>query len=314
MRIFVLRLAFVGLGLFLAGCASIGRKPGGPAVSQREETVKLQLFLDARYFGPGVVDGRGGDFTSRAGRIYAQVMGRAPDASAVPPYTTYAVTAADLARLGPAGGAPAEMARQKRLPYTSLVELLAERAHTTEAFVRELNPGVRLEALRAGGAVRLPNVKRPLRVASFPSAYPAAAPATAATRRVVIDLSERLLRVIDRDKLIAVFPITPGSSEHPAPVGNWKVVGVAPWPWFRWDEGVLNRGQRTAVFYQLPPGPNGPVGLLWAGLNKPGIGIHGTPAPETIGRSGSHGCIRLANWDAAAFYTLVAKGTPVTIR
>ena len=276
--------------------------------------MRLQVFLDAHHFGPGVVDGHEGEFTSKALHVYEQVMGHAPDVSAVVPFTTYAVTADDLSRIGSVAETPEEMAKQKRLPYTSLVVLLAERAHTTQAFVRDLNPGVNVDALGAGAVVKLPNVARPLRVGNFPSAYPAAAPATAATRRVSVDLNARLLRVIDRDKLVAVFPITPGSSEHPAPVGQWKVVGVAPWPWFRWDEGVLNHGVRTKVFYNIPPGVNGPVGIVWAGLNKPGVGIHGTPSPETIGRSGSHGCIRLANWDAAVFYTLVAKGTPVTIR
>ncbi|MDP4625558.1 MAG: L,D-transpeptidase [Akkermansiaceae bacterium] len=74
------------------------------------------------------------------------------------------------------------------------------------------------------------------------------------------------------------------------------------------------RGERTDDFHNLPPGPNNPVGILWAGLNRPGIGIHGSPAPDTIGRAGSHGCIRLSNWDAATFYTLVGKGSAVTIR
>ena len=298
----------------VAGCASVERKPARPQATPRDEVVKLQIFLDARNFGPGVVDGRGGEFTSKAQRVYEQVMGHAPDTSAITPYTTYAIAAEDLSRIGSMAETPEEMAKQKRLPYTSLTELLAERAHTTQAFVRELNPGVNVDALTAGQPVKMPNVAKPLRVGSFPSAYPAASPATAATRRVVVDTNTRLLRVIDRDKLIAVFPITPGSSEHPAPLGEWKVAGLRPWPWFRWDEGVLKRGERTEVFYQLPPGVNGPVGILWAGLNKPGIGIHGTPAPETIGRSGSHGCIRLANWDAATFHTLIGRGTPVTIQ
>ena len=45
-------------------------------------------------------------------------------------------------------------------------------------------------------------------------------------------------------------------------------------------------------------GPNSPVGVMWMGLNKTGIGLHGTNNPETIGRAASHGCIRMANWDA----------------
>ena len=63
----------------------------------------------------------------------------------------------------------------------------------------------------------------------------------------------------------------------------------------------------------LPPGPNNPVGLAWIGLSKPGYGIHGTPAPEQVGRTESHGCFRLANWNAEYLVKLVSVGTPVRI-
>src|SRR5690606_24887471 len=119
---------------------------------------------------------------------------------------------------------------------------------------------------------------------------------------------ERMLHVYEGDRLIAAFPITPGSTTNPAPPGNWKVVRAVPWPWYRYDKGVLERGERTDEFFNLPPGPNSPVGILWAGLNRQSIGIHGTSSPETIGRAGSAGCIRLANWDAATFYTLAGNG------
>ncbi len=125
---------------------------------------------------------------------------------------------------------------------------------------------------------------------------------------------QKNLQVLEQGRTIAAFPITPGSPQHPAPAGLWRVVGSVPWPWYRHDEGVLSRGERTDDFYNLPPGPNSPVGILWAGLNRPGVGIHGSPVPETIGRTGSHGCIRLTNWDAAIFHTLISKNTPVTIR
>lgn len=303
--------------LAVVGCTTFEQPPQpsqGPKFSSRDQIVQRQIFLDSVNFGPGVVDGRDGEFTAKALAIYERVMGRNPDVSGIVPYATYAVTAEDLKRVGTVATTPEAMAAQKRLPYASATELLAERFHTTQDFVRRLNPGIRVDAVGVGGIVKVPNVARPLRVESFPSAYRAANPATAASRRVVVDTSERLLRVIENDKLLAVFPITPGSSTHPAPVGEWKILGVKPWPWFRWDDGVLDRGERTEVAYQIPPGVNNPVGILWAGLNRPGIGIHGTPSPETIGRSGSHGCIRLSNWDAATFYTLVPAGSKVTIR
>jgi lipoprotein-anchoring transpeptidase ErfK/SrfK len=76
---------------------------------------------------------------------------------------------------------------------------------------------------------------------------------------------------------------------------------------------MLNHGVRTENYYNLPPGPNNLVGILWMALNKPGIGIHGTNNPETIGRAASHGCIRLANWDAARVKDLVSVGNTVII-
>jgi hypothetical protein len=84
-------------------------------------------------------------------------------------------------------------------------------------------------------------------------------------------------------------------------------------PTFRWDAGVLNYGVRTSNFYELPIGPNNPVGIMWIGLSKPGIGIHGTNQPQTIGRSASHGCMRTANWDVIRLSKMITKGLPVII-
>jgi lipoprotein-anchoring transpeptidase ErfK/SrfK len=63
----------------------------------------------------------------------------------------------------------------------------------------------------------------------------------------------------------------------------------------------------------LQPGPNNPVGVAWIGLDKPGYGMHGTPGPEQVGRTESHGCFRLANWDAEYLVKLVWIGMPVTV-
>ena len=105
----------------------------------------------------------------------------------------------------------------------------------------------------------------------------------------------------------------PGSKTPPAPVGTWKILGANVWPGFRRDEGMLNNNVRIENYYNLPPGLNNLVGILWMGLNKAGIGIHGTNNPETIGRAASRGCIRLANWDAARVKDLVSVGNTVII-
>jgi lipoprotein-anchoring transpeptidase ErfK/SrfK len=226
-------------------------------------------------------------------------------------YTTYTIREEDLKLIGDVPGSRAEQARLKWLPYTSLLEFVAERFHSAETFIQKLNPGKNWEHLQAGETLKVPNVL-PFEVEKFTEGKVPENPAFA-TRKVFVDTYEHLLEVFDHDQLVCVFPITPGSKTLPAPVGAWKILGAAIWPWFRYDEGMLNHGVRTENFYNLPPGPNNLVGILWMGLNKPGIGIHGTNNPETIGRAASHGCIRLANWDAARVKDLVSVGNTVII-
>jgi lipoprotein-anchoring transpeptidase ErfK/SrfK len=81
----------------------------------------------------------------------------------------------------------------------------------------------------------------------------------------------------------------------------------------RFQSSHDQHGRRSGNFYTIPPGPRNPVGIVWIGLNKKGIGIHGTDSPDTIGRSASHGCIRLANWDAARVVNQVTVGMTVEI-
>jgi lipoprotein-anchoring transpeptidase ErfK/SrfK len=135
-------------------------------------------------------------------------------------------------------------------------------------------------------------------------------------RVINIYRAEKMLDVLDGDKLIASVPITPGGGGRSTqtPPGKWRIVGVAAMPTFRWDAGVLNHGVRTENFHMLPPGPNNPVGVLWIGLNKPGIGIHGTNQPQTIGRAQSHGCMRVANWDVIRLSKMITKGMTVVIQ
>jgi lipoprotein-anchoring transpeptidase ErfK/SrfK len=91
------------------------------------------------------------------------------------------------------------------------------------------------------------------------------------------------------------------------------VENITALPEFRWDEKMLKEGSRSNDALTLPPGPRNPVGVYWMGLNKKGIGMHGTDSPWTIGRSASHGCIRLANWDAAKLAAMIKKGMAVEI-
>ena len=307
--------------LLLAGCTTPPDPRPARAPGHSDEVVRLQIFLDEAGFGPGVIDGRMGEFTVKAAALWAAARGLPagtdlaglPEVRAVEPYTIYTVTSSDVARVGPVPVAVEEQAKLKGLPYRSLGELVAERYHTTRRFLATLNPGVNLVGLQAGSTLRVPNV-RPFRIEAVPASGNVPRRAALAGRTVEIDTVERMLEVREDGRVIAAFPITPGSGEHPAPAGTWRIVGISSLPWFRWDEGVLKRGERTEDFHLLPPGPNSPVGILWMGLSKPGIGIHGTNFPDSIGRAASHGCIRLSNWDADRMRGLVTTGARVVIR
>ena len=130
---------------------------------------------------------------------------------------------------------------------------------------------------------------------------------------IKVDTRDNMLRLFEQGKLVAAYPVTIGSAQTESPLGEWKVKGIALLPDFRYDLAFLKTGERGAKTYLLAPGPNNPVGVIWVALNKPGIGLHGTSDPDDIGRSASHGCVRLANWDIARLATRVRAGVVVSI-
>ena len=69
----------------------------------------------------------------------------------------------------------------------------------------------------------------------------------------------------------------------------------------------FKQGENNKIL-TIPPGPNGPVGSIWIALDKPTYGIHGTPDPSKIGKTESHGCVRLTNWDAQELAKIVKPG------
>ena len=284
-----------------------------------ETSVKLQIFLDNSDFGPGKIDGRMGEFFRKALVHYKRAHGMAETGAVdswlfdqVPEtYTTFTIPPEALNFIGPTASKPSEQSKLKGLKYGSLLELIAERYHSAEDFVKKLNPGLNMENLKPGDTVKVPNVL-PFKIEDLHEGFAQPNPAFA-NRKLYVDTKERFLLIYEGKQLVAEFPITPGSTTLPAPLGLWKILGIATMPVFRHDEGVLQHGVKSGQFYDLPPGPNNPVGILWMGLNKPHVGIHGTNNPETIGRAASHGCIRTANWDAARVKELVSVGNPVSI-
>jgi len=130
--------------------------------------------------------------------------------------------------------------------------------------------------------------------------------------RVEVDKPAKLVRAFGRnDELVAFYPASIGSSEKPAPSGTYGIRQVVKNPTYHYDPRFKFKGVRAHKELTIAPGPNNPVGLVWIDLNKSSYGIHGTPRPEEIGKTHSHGCIRLTNWDALDLAKRVRKGTPV---
>lgn len=286
-----------------------------------EPILRLQIFLDTHLFGPGKVDGRPGEFTTKALRRYQQSHGlpetevenHTLDVSSVTQlYTTYTIREENLRFVGDLPSSPAAQSKKKYLPYDSLLEFLTERFHCSPDLLEFINQPVKMSKLKPGDVVKVPNVD-PFLVEQL-EPIPSLPEVPEFLNRVIrIDTREKLLGVYEGDKLLASVPITPGSGYLATPPGTWKIVGITQLPTFRWDKGVLDYGVRTSNYYELPIGPNNPVGVMWIGLNKPGIGVHGTNQPQTIGRSASHGCMRTANWDVVRLVKLITKGMPVII-
>ena len=140
----------------------------------------------------------------------------------------------------------------------------------------------------------------------------AAMDASRRAERVEVKKSERSVRVIGADgKLIAFYPASIGSTEKPAPSGKFVVRSVDLNPIYHYNPKYAFKGQKATEPVAVPPGPNNPVGLVWIDLSAESYGIHGTPQPQNVSKTESHGCVRLTNWDALALAKLVHKGTPV---
>ncbi|MEO8440788.1 MAG: L,D-transpeptidase [Spartobacteria bacterium] len=330
------------LGLEGALAATTSPTPSPtPGPSPNEQILQVQLFLDGSPFKPGVVDGKWGEFTRKALACYKQANGGAsgsygdeppahfdlPLPNDRPALTTYRLSTDDQRLIGSIPENHAAQAKLDSLPYTDFLELVAEKFHARQEYIRQLNPDFDWNGAKPGDNVKVPNVTAPFDVQEAIGRKKATEEAEKADTlktedekpeneqfAIFIHVSEKMLELKQSGKLVGSYPITPGSDSLPAPIGEWFIKGFAWMPTFRWDEAMLQRGERSGDAYELPPGPNNPVGIIWMELNHKGSGIHGTEVPETIGRATSHGCIRLSNWDALDLGKKVRPGVHVTIR
>ncbi|APO75425.1 L,D-transpeptidase domain-containing protein [Rhizobium etli 8C-3] len=275
----------------------------------KPEIVAIQVFLDRAGVSPGVIDGHMGSNVTKAIYAYEQMTGERLDPNNTDaileqlrlsgglPVTSYTITPADAA--GPYVAAiPEDYSQKALLPsmaYTSTTEMLAERFHMDEAFLKEMNPGADFTV--PGTIIKVVNPGQ-------------AKSGTVA--KILADKAKKQVFAYDATgALVAAYPASIGSSDTPSPSGLVNVERVALNPGYTYNPKINFQQGANDRILNIPPGPNGPVGTVWIALSRPTYGIHGTPEPSKIGRTQSHGCIRLTNWDATELAKMVKPGVTV---
>jgi lipoprotein-anchoring transpeptidase ErfK/SrfK len=278
-----------------------------------ERIAAYQVALERIHFSCGFIDGDQGMRTQRMLRAYQASRGlpatgfldpATRDAIGEPgePFLTYTVKADDIAAIMPKPQSWREKAKATRLGYNEIWELLAEKFHCTRAYLKALNRGITTPV--AGTEIIGPKV------------FPAAPIPHAASLR--INLGETSIEALDASgRVIAFFPCSIAKDKNKRPHGLLTVKVVDPNPDYTFDPALFvdaSKAENITHKLTLPPGPRNPVGTTWVGLSLPGYGIHGTPEPENISRTQSHGCFRLANWNAEKVIKMVKVGTPVDVQ
>ena len=281
----------------------------------------FQVLLDRSGFSPGQIDGQSGPNFQHALMAFQEANGVAESGqadcatwqalnggSSTDTVAKYTIQEGDVDSRYVAK-IPDDLLQQAQLPdlgYTSTLERLGERFHSAPTLLRRLNART---AMAAGNEISVPGVE-PFDVAERPKPSP-----DAGDVRIVVSRDDSSLRVLRSDGSILRFaPVTTGSAHDPLPIGDWTIKGVQWRPPFHYNPDLFWDAKPEDTKATIKPGPNNPVGVVWIALNLEHYGLHGTPAPELVGHTASHGCVRLTNWDAARIASLVKPGTPVQFR
>lgn len=272
--------------------------------------VAWQAALDRAGFSPGLIDGAMGRKTEIALRAFQESVGLpktgVPDEAtaqalgvADQPAVRYTVlTANDELNVGPSPTNWGAKSRLRGLKFRSLADLVAERGHCSQALLAGLNPGVDLRKLRAGNRVLIPNV-------TMPRTLPQAG-------LLEIDYGAKTISAFDSaGRRIALFHCSIARNKDKRLTGSSRIVKIVPNPQYDFNPAMWPEVKGINRKLVIPPGPRNPVGVCWLGLASRGYGIHGTPEPENIGKTGSHGCFRLTNWNVSRLALMVRIGTPV---
>ena len=295
-----------------AGQGKKSQPAANKAAAVNIEAVQTQVMLDRAGYSPGEIDGSIGTSTRRALAAFTKSGGTA-DALPADAITTYKITAEDAA--GPyVPDIPADMeekAKLESLGYKNILEALGERFHASPNLLKRMNPTA---TFAAGDEIAVPNVLDAAQPGDSPRGgdSDAGSPTSPAGTTVTVRKSTSDVTVTDGSgRTLMYAPVTTGSENDPLPLGEWKVNGVQKNPTFRYNPKLFWDADPTHSKALIPAGPNNPVGVVWVDISKPHYGLHGTPEPATVGKTSSHGCVRLTNWDALKLASLVKPGTKV---